>query len=85
MRQVLTPENLRIHLIRHNRISKRKIMEHFQADEKMLDYILAFWSRHGMIRLVSADCPLASPRFIYKGVSKGVKHNQTEVWRNSQT
>ncbi len=56
MRQVLTPENLRIHLIRHNKISKRKIMEHFQADEKMLDYILAFWSRHGMIRLVSADC-----------------------------
>ena len=56
MTQVLTPAALQAHLLQYQKLSKKKIMDHFQADEKMLDYILEFWLMHGMIRIVNANC-----------------------------
>ena len=56
MTQVLTPVALRAHLVQYQKLSKKKIIDHFQADEKMLDYILEFWLTRGMIRIVKANC-----------------------------
>lgn len=56
MMRTLSPLSVKEIVSSKQRLSKEELSKYFNHDMKMLDYVLLFWQKQGMIRIVQDDC-----------------------------